>query len=116
MYALVIIFFFFFFNDTATTEIYTLPLHDALPIYVGELEQQRQRGDGAVLAGRGRAVRATDPHADGPAVGHADRPGVAVAIAGAGFPGNRGVPVDGAFHRRALDVGRVAGQDVADDP
>src|SRR5260370_32910419 len=24
--------FFFFFNDTATTEIYTLPLHDALPI------------------------------------------------------------------------------------
>src|SRR2546430_10071398 len=27
-----IIFFFFFFNDTATTEIYTLSLHDALPI------------------------------------------------------------------------------------
>src|ERR1043166_10233947 len=25
-------FFFFFFNDTATTEIYTLSLHDALPI------------------------------------------------------------------------------------
>jgi len=24
--------FFFFFNDTATTEIYTLSLHDALPI------------------------------------------------------------------------------------
>src|SRR5258705_13971554 len=28
-------FFFFFFNDTATTEIYTLSLHDALPIFVG---------------------------------------------------------------------------------
>src|SRR6266536_6489500 len=28
--------FFFFFNDTATTEIYTLSLHDALPI--GEVE------------------------------------------------------------------------------
>src|SRR2546429_5122387 len=28
-----IYFFFFFFNDTATTEIYTLSLHDALPIY-----------------------------------------------------------------------------------
>src|SRR2546425_1312438 len=30
-------FFFFFFNDTATTEIYTLSLHDALPIsrYLG---------------------------------------------------------------------------------
>src|SRR2546422_9958863 len=29
------IFFFFFFNDTATTEIYTLSLHDALPISLG---------------------------------------------------------------------------------
>src|SRR2546430_10318377 len=27
---------FFFFNDTATTEIYTLSLHDALPIYCRE--------------------------------------------------------------------------------
>src|SRR5256885_11356573 len=26
--------FFFFFNDTATTEIYTLSLHDALPILI----------------------------------------------------------------------------------
>src|SRR5438094_2070994 len=30
--SLLIILFFFFFNDTATTEIYTLSLHDALPI------------------------------------------------------------------------------------
>src|SRR5260370_26811626 len=30
--------FFFFFNDTATTEIYTLSLHDALPIYVFAVE------------------------------------------------------------------------------
>ena len=29
-----IYFFFFFFNDTATTEIYTLSLHDALPIWL----------------------------------------------------------------------------------
>src|SRR5437667_11686064 len=28
-----LIFFYFFFNDTATTEIYTLSLHDALPIW-----------------------------------------------------------------------------------
>src|SRR3712207_6913056 len=28
----VVIYYFFFFNDTATTEIYTLSLHDALPI------------------------------------------------------------------------------------
>src|SRR5690348_17696348 len=29
--------FLFFFNDTATTEIYTLSLHDALPISVGDV-------------------------------------------------------------------------------
>src|SRR5256885_8410083 len=29
----------FFFNDTATTEIYTLSLHDALPIYWGRYHQ-----------------------------------------------------------------------------
>src|SRR5438132_10763409 len=28
---------FFFFNDTATTEIYTLSLHDALPIYTATI-------------------------------------------------------------------------------
>src|SRR2546427_12996404 len=38
---------FFFFNDTATTEIYTLSLHDALPIYV-ELEGS---SDGVVVDG-----------------------------------------------------------------
>src|SRR5256884_1143519 len=32
VFCLLIFFFFFFFNDTATTEIYTLSLHDALPI------------------------------------------------------------------------------------
>src|SRR6202163_5069941 len=31
----VVLLFFFFFNDTATTEIYTLSLHDALPISRG---------------------------------------------------------------------------------
>src|SRR6266480_3907002 len=33
MLVMLVVFFFFFFNDTATTEIYTLSLHDALPIY-----------------------------------------------------------------------------------
>src|SRR3712207_8041646 len=33
---------FFFFNDTATTEIYTLSLHDALPIYGVKLPRQPQ--------------------------------------------------------------------------
>src|SRR5437588_11422207 len=35
-------FMFFFFNDTATTEIYTLSLHDALPIYI---EAERKKRD-----------------------------------------------------------------------
>src|SRR5258708_26241520 len=38
---------FFFFNDTATTEIYTLSLHDALPIYILDgLESLRRALDG----------------------------------------------------------------------
>src|SRR5258708_15294686 len=35
-------FFFFFFNDTATTEIYTLSLHDALPISLGPWPRLRR--------------------------------------------------------------------------
>src|SRR3712207_7251243 len=35
--------FFFFFNDTATTEIYTLSLHDALPIWTKTQEEKRMR-------------------------------------------------------------------------
>src|SRR3712207_9061216 len=34
--------YFFFFNDTATTEIYTLSLHDALPIYRDDLRHEGQ--------------------------------------------------------------------------
>src|SRR5258708_22365475 len=37
------LYFFFFFNDTATTEIYTLSLHDALPIWLLSTVQQFQR-------------------------------------------------------------------------
>src|SRR2546426_4161868 len=43
-------YFFFFFNDTATTEIYTLSLHDALPILVGTVNLSIDR-----LAVRARA-------------------------------------------------------------
>src|SRR2546423_1666893 len=45
---------FFFFNDTATTEIYTLSLHDALPIYGAARVCCR------VGQGRGVMHRATD--------------------------------------------------------
>src|SRR5256885_11520356 len=57
---------FFFFNDTATTEIYTLSLHDALPIYddngvahvggrpaeVAKIDERRT-GDGDAVGARG---------------------------------------------------------------
>src|ERR1035437_11166149 len=39
-------FFFFFFNDTATREIYTLSLHDALPIYQASKGIPRTRSCG----------------------------------------------------------------------
>src|SRR3712207_7830562 len=47
---------FFFFNDTATTEIYTLSLHDALPIsaHAGG-DRGRDRRGGAVGRDRGSA-------------------------------------------------------------
>src|SRR5690554_7932368 len=63
-------FFIFFFNDTATTEIYTLSLHDALPICCGHRRrrqcsknrhwserhrhERRQQWRGAVATGRAR--------------------------------------------------------------
>src|SRR5947208_7678492 len=47
-------FFFFFFNDTATTEIYTLSLHDALPIFDPELARETylDAWGAALFAGR----------------------------------------------------------------
>src|SRR5256885_8484589 len=39
--------FFFFFNDTATTEIYTLSLHDALPILPAAVEAPAHHHGGA---------------------------------------------------------------------
>src|SRR5260221_11400261 len=41
--------FFFFFNDTATTEIYTLSLHDALPIWVFAKRTAGIRTDASLL-------------------------------------------------------------------
>src|SRR2546425_2990370 len=42
---------FFFFNDTATTEIYTLSLHDALPIWIQQEIIERDLYATAVLSG-----------------------------------------------------------------
>src|SRR2546422_10087954 len=46
--------FFFFFNDTATTEIYTLSLHDALPIFPHEAAGRDHGDAGARKVGDGR--------------------------------------------------------------
>src|SRR2546429_5841858 len=49
-----VLFFFFFFNDTATTEIYTLSLHDALPISL--LWRLLRLRNGHLLRGRFRGT------------------------------------------------------------
>src|SRR5438445_10692220 len=49
-------FFFFFFNDPATTEIYTLSLHDALPIFIVQVGDDLARG-----RGQPRVARACEP-------------------------------------------------------
>src|SRR2546429_4704559 len=74
----VLAFLFFFFNDTATTEIYTLSLHDALPICLG-------------LAVPDRDLRAFDlpglPHPD--RVTRADHRALKRGLAAGHVPGDR---------------------------
>src|SRR2546429_9481729 len=77
---------FFFFNDTATTEIYTLSLHDALPIF---------RGNGADGPGR---------QPDGKHHPCPGRPAPAPRAAGVDVPvgvEERGAPHVGALRGRA---------------
>src|SRR2546422_2171871 len=50
--------FFFFFNDTATTEIYTLSLHDALPIYHHGKAKIGRHAIGDVLPSFSAVIRA----------------------------------------------------------
>src|SRR2546428_10666593 len=57
--------FFFFFNDTATTEIYTLSLHDALPISVaparvGDADHGHRDHPGRGFGAHDRLVRLLD--------------------------------------------------------
>src|SRR2546427_1844940 len=78
---------FFFFNDTATTEIYTLSLHDALPIC-----RRAGAGSGAARAGDG----------GGAARGHAPVGGRDRCESGGGMvaPGPRGAARGGPLPRR----------------
>src|SRR5215213_1669138 len=64
LFLLFFFFFFFFFNDTATTEIYTLSLHDALPIsrvrsafLEMELDHDTGAMRGVILAGAREGTR-----------------------------------------------------------
>src|SRR3712207_1850914 len=97
------VFVFFFFNDTATTEIYTLSLHDALPIFellVGEVERAAaQLGRVAVLV-------------DDELAGLGDP-----AVAAVGRRAGR-QPAGGGPLQPGVDLGRAGGveQDVVDAP
>src|SRR3712207_8849349 len=55
--------YFFFFNDTATTEIYTLSLHDALPIFWSnwKVESEAQSGCDPAQLGCGASQGRCDP-------------------------------------------------------
>src|SRR2546422_10876244 len=89
---------FFFFNDTATTEIYTLSLHDALPIFRGAARRGvRPDRDAAFLSGR-----VVSRVLGGTAVDPGIRGGAPLAAA-VGI-GRAGVPrAPGAHARDALD-------------
>ena len=83
--------FFFFFNDTATTEIYTLSLHDALPIFIG-LEQGKKQRQAVLDAGISRlrpilmtslsTIAGTFPLALGLGAGAEVRQSMGVAVIG----------------------------------
>src|SRR2546425_11245182 len=78
--------FFFFFNDTATTEIYTLSLHDALPISGRSRRCTGPRG-GAPPLPRGRALGRDAARRPGP---RDRRRGRAWRLGGAGGGSARG--------------------------
>src|SRR2546427_7848479 len=106
--------FLFFFNDTATTEIYTLSLHDALPISLppadlrdpsgpdrcadrlGRRGLGARRANGSTIGGGARGARGDDGVGtpDGGSNGH-DPPLPARAGGGPGAPGGA-LPLRGA--------------------
>src|SRR6266478_3461448 len=96
--------FFFFFNDTATTEIYTLSLHDALPIFRldavrylvedGAGLQQDRPATHADLAEWTQGVLAANPHAMVVGEAWADTPTIATYFGSTAMvPGGDGLPL-----------------------
>src|SRR5260370_13633202 len=65
---------FFFFNDTATTEIYTLSLHDALPIFQVDFAGQHWSDSEAEFACIKRALDNGVPFLDGKYLAKITRP------------------------------------------
>src|SRR3712207_7436375 len=64
----------FFFNDTATTEIYTLSLHDALPICPADADREPDQGDDRLRRpARGQAHRQGADHRRGRELRQRDR-------------------------------------------
>src|SRR2546430_8807636 len=57
-------FLFFFFNDTATTEIYTLSLHDALPIFEHRVDRVEQSTRAVRISERDAHARELDSEED----------------------------------------------------
>src|SRR3712207_7619395 len=72
--------YFFFFNDTATTEIYTLSLHDALPIY-DRRRRRHRKGLAHRVAGRPVRDARLTRH---PGSGRDARSGGGIAVPGRG--------------------------------
>src|SRR2546422_7577869 len=90
--------FFFFFNDTATTEIYTLSLHDALPILLRDAQALPECG--FLLGDHLRGDEVPDGHVPG-AVRHRSHAGVARPVAGdAARQGAADRPAAPDLHRR----------------
>src|SRR2546428_2441819 len=86
------IYFFFFFNDPAPPEIYPLPLHAALPIYIRHAEPKsvaigkpgggivaQPRGEHGVMGGAGPDAEEVLPHAGHRSAGESLQPGALLA-------------------------------------
>src|SRR2546425_2472625 len=88
------VYFFFFFNDTATTEIYTLSLHDALPI---SSHHQKHEADHGQRSDRQHNHQIEQPHRVPDAVNSRDQP----ADDGDGQTGHQ--PLDGTSEVQSED-------------
>src|SRR3989449_11621718 len=110
--------FFFFFNDTATTEIYTLSLHDALPISLNPHYIEALVHRAIVLNGLGREAEADAAFRRAAQVGGEPREGFAAHVAaklanqhaalGDAYLGAGGLTQAIGEYQQALKIGRAS--------